>query len=110
MKQFMICPGAARFGCCVEECAHATVHEKAKSCDINCYKSGDVLNCVPSTYGPKPDLNMPSVRGVRAEHLRRLNKGFCGTLSRHGKTLVIVLEFSSEALSESAENYICGKR
>ena len=111
MSDLMICPGAALYGCISKDCIHAGNHAKLPSCKSGCkYKGGDLHGCVPVKPNTYASLEMPHVRGMRSENFKRLNEGFLGTLSRHGKTIVIVLEMSSEQVAENAENYICGER
>jgi hypothetical protein len=40
--------------------------------------------------------------------VKLIEKGFNGTLSRHGTTIVIVLQFSNVSIAKGAEKYICG--
>lgn len=46
------------------------------------------------------------VYGMRSKNFERLNKGYHGTLSRHGKTIVITLPFEHEAVAINAGEYI----
>ena len=106
MTDLMICPSASHFGCQQADCIHATPHKRSSNCAIQClYTGSDICVTSTSTY-PK----LPEVRGMRAEHFQRLEKGFRGTLSRHGKTIIIVLEMPTEEVAENAENYICGEQ
>jgi hypothetical protein len=52
--------------------------------------------------------DMPRVHGMSSKHFKLIEKGFNGTLSRHGTTIVIVLQFSNVSIAKGAEKYICG--
>ena len=111
MSDLLICPGAAQFGCTEKECGHAAPHLRIDSCQYACkYKGGESKGCVCSTLNTYSKFEMPQVRGMRSLNFKRLNEGFLGTLSRHGKTIVIVLDMHSEQKAETAEDYICGER
>ena len=48
------------------------------------------------------------VYGMRCQNFERMTKGYRGTLSRHGKTIVIALPFEHEIVAKNAVEYITG--